>query len=342
MKKIVCMLLGLALVFSLVSAALAFTMSVDYEDGKLTITTDAKAYYEIYLDGKRSGAISNGTVREIEVALESGEHKVMLYNPDTAEAKTVTLMVEDAPAEEPAPAETEKPAPKPAEESASAVKIAQARFEKGNLVIRVSGLKKPAEILVDGQKVGAAIEEDGEYMLPVAVTAGKHTVTVNKTAKKEFEAAEEDVIEPLGEIVKDAAGKTVPYAAAVDLKDEKIFKIAADTSGEELTSEISLFLNGELIEKLLEGGYEKVCFINGTAALLIDLKTVETLFPADAEVKNYVFSTDPADEKSVAVNVEAEIADQREPAAELKGIALVNGEELVEVTANGVVELRKD
>jgi uncharacterized protein YfaP (DUF2135 family) len=68
---------------------------------------------------------------------------------------------------------------------------AQAKYGSGVYTATQAGYITKIHV-VDGQKVGAAIEEDGEYMLPVAVTAGKHTVTVNKTVKKEFEAAEEE------------------------------------------------------------------------------------------------------------------------------------------------------
>ena len=137
-----------------------------------------------------------------------------------------------------------------------------------------------------------------------------------------------------GSILKDVNNVYVDYTA--DGKD-KILVITADLKAN-LTSEIGMYLDADLIAQIQKEGYTAIEYINGEADIVIELAEIsDTWFDTDSAIWFYVFSTDPAAEEGTLVKVEAQISGEEKVAATaFAGVTLKAEPEDLAVTENGV------
>jgi DNA-directed RNA polymerase subunit RPC12/RpoP len=137
-----------------------------------------------------------------------------------------------------------------------------------------------------------------------------------------------------GSILKDVNNVYVDYTA--DGKD-KILVITADLKAN-LTSEIGMYLDADLIAQIQKEGYTAIEYINGEADIVIELAEIsDTWFDTDSAIWFYVFSTDPAAEEGTLVKVEAQISGEDKVAAiAFDGVTLKAEPEDLAVTENGV------
>ena len=108
-----------------------------------------------------------------------------------------------------------------------------------------------------------------------------------------------------GYIVKSVDGLILSYKAAADSQYAQILVITVDLKNVTET-EVSLYLDDDLIALLQEEGYTYVEFVNGDVKLLIELAKISPdLFDIDGVIKYYVFTTDRAAEKGRQVKLQA-------------------------------------
>ena len=145
-----------------------------------------------------------------------------------------------------------------------------------------------------------------------------------------------------GRILWDSSALAVDYDAYRDVQDANtvIIEVAQDTRTGKPT-EISLYMDGDLKNKLSGEGYTAIRYINGDAILTIALANVnDAWFTTDENINFRVFTTDPKAAGGTMVKVEAELASGSmiQPSANLTGIVL-KGVSDIQVTQNGVYDI---
>jgi hypothetical protein len=147
-------------------------------------------------------------------------------------------------------------------------------------------------------------------------------------------AAVEEDEEGYGDILKDADGVLVPYTTEAD---GNTLVIIADLDSADYASEIGLYLDEALIERIMGEGYAYIKYVNADAELLIELSKINaSWFTTNSAIWCYVFSTDPELAEGYLVKVEAQISNTEKVPAELfEGVTLLLDTDLA-IVENGV------
>ena len=147
-------------------------------------------------------------------------------------------------------------------------------------------------------------------------------------------AAVEEDEEGYGDILKDADGVLVPYTTEAD---GNTLVIIADLDSADYASEIGLYLDEALIERIMGEGYAYIKYVNADAELLIELSKISaSWFTTNSAIWCYVFSTDPELAEGYLVKVEAQISNTEKVPAELfEGVTLLLDTDLA-IVENGV------
>ena len=220
MKKIVCLVLALALMLVVSSALAEPSVSASYADGVLSVSgSGIDSYYKVLVDDNdtsRSLTPSSPSV-SISIALTDGSHRVTIYNdvhgsastsiyvgvkPTEApvvptEAPVVPTEAPVVPTEAPVvPTEapvvpTEAPVV-PTEAPTGPVQVSGVSYKNGVISFTVSGLRGYGEIWLDGASTGRSVSANGGASLSQRLKAGVHTLTVyvptyNETSTVSFE-----------------------------------------------------------------------------------------------------------------------------------------------------------
>jgi len=140
--------------------------------------------------------------------------------------------------------------------------------------------------------------------------------------------------EGYGDILKDADGVLVPYTTEAD---GNTLVIIADLDSADYASEIGLYLDEALIERIMGEGYAYIKYVNADAELLIELSKISaSWFTTNSAIWCYVFSTDPELAEGFLVKVEAQISNTEKVPAELfEGVTLLLDTDLA-IVENGV------
>ena len=329
MKKTVCIILALILSLSLISVAFAADVTASYADGKLTVSTTANYYFRIIVDG-------HGTMRSLtprvpsltfEYELSDGTHKVSLSSDIVGGGSTTITIVNgrsvDGAEAEPTPEPTPTPAPTPAPHT-------QHKYDNVEA-------KEPT-CTEDGYTAGVRCALGGEIVegLETIPAPGHQYVLISREkGMAEYRCVRCDdtfqvkvtsaVADRLGyALVRDAEGERVAYTAKPTKANSTILLIKAEPEKKN-TSEIGLYLTGELLEQLAQEGFDRVEFVNGKAYLMIELGSITAeWFDTDADVAAFVFSTDPAAAEGTLVKVEAQISDtEKLEATAFEGVTLL-------------------
>ncbi|MBR6187216.1 MAG: hypothetical protein IKQ41_13275 [Clostridia bacterium] len=127
-----------------------------------------------------------------------------------------------------------------------------------------------------------------------------------------------------GDILIDADHEAVRYAVKTDAEDKKTLMITAELAGRNgKTPEIGLRLTKALIWQLRDKGYDTIKYVNGSAALLIELDAISDDWFDGEEIKTFAFITAPRAD-GVLVRAEGETGDgEILPAAFLEGVTLL-------------------
>ena len=149
MKKLVCLLLAAVLLAVWTGVSLA-DVYASYSDGKLTVSTDEKGFWEISVDDEWIGYYLGNALPStiIPMTLEQGAHSVTITNPDENRNLTVAIWVGES---------QSAGAAQPAAAPSGPIKLESARYEKGVIVFQLSGLRGSAEIWLDGEYTGASV-----------------------------------------------------------------------------------------------------------------------------------------------------------------------------------------
>ena len=189
MKKIVCLVLALALVLTVGAALAEPSVSASYAEGVLYVTgSDIDTYYMVLVDGNDTGrslSPKNPTVG-ISIKLEDGTHSIVIASDATGVSKSTSVKVgEDKPKPTEAPAiPTEapvEPTEAPVEPTAvpeGPVKVSGVSYQNGVVSFSVSGLRGYGEIWLDGASSGRSVSANGSGSLSVRLKAGTHTLSV--------------------------------------------------------------------------------------------------------------------------------------------------------------------
>ena len=148
-----------------------------------------------------------------------------------------------------------------------------------------------------------------------------------------------------GQILWDVYDLKVEYDAYRDVQDPNtvIIEVAQETRTG-LATEIGLYMNDELEEKIRNDGFTSVRFINGKAVLNIALANVnDAWFTTNDDISFRVFTTDPNASGGVLVKVEAELANETHEKIRatntLTGLSLKGATEDIPVIQNGVYDI---
>lgn len=197
MKKIVCFLLALTLVFSVASVAFA---AVSYKDGELTVSatiaSDDLRAYSVKVDGNDTGrslTAGNSSVT-ISKKYDAGTHTVTVENDFAgviySGSFTVAGEATEEPTQEPTaeptaePVVTEEPTQEPTAEPTTVpeptgpVSLGSVSYKNGVISFSVSNLTKSAEVWVDGGATSLSITGSGSYTLSMRLKPGTHTLMI--------------------------------------------------------------------------------------------------------------------------------------------------------------------
>jgi len=140
-------------------------------------------------------------------------------------------------------------------------------------------------------------------------------------------------VEGYGDILKDTEGVFVPY----NYEGNGNILVITAVLDDDYTSEIGMYLDKELIDRIFGEGYAFIEYINGDADIVIELaKISDEWFNTNSAIWCYVFSTDPEAEEGTLVKVEAQISNtEMVPAGIFEGVVLKADEELP-ISENGI------
>ncbi len=360
MKKLLSLLLAGLLLAVCSSAALA-DVSASYSDGKVTVSTDEYGFWEITIDSEWVGYWVGHLhpSHTFSMKLEDGEHKVRIFCPDEARTVTSTFWVgdaqpSDAPDAEPTARPDANPDAEPADESGvnpeptatpeptGPVMLNGVSYATGVLKLQVSGLRRYAEVWMDGENTGLTVTENGEVSLIKLLDEGEHTLALYVPAYDELDSADfsaaaftpkaEALRDVIPSLVKNEAGEILGSGLVID-RDEisYLLRVSVDSK-----SDAVLTIEKEQLQALLDQGLNIIEYVNGKAALRIDLtKISDEWFETEAPVTAYRFFL-LAGEEGTEVTVSARTETENVPASFLAGITLIRGSERVAVKENGV------
>jgi len=208
MKKIVCLVLALAMIMALAGTALADSVSASYDNGTLSVSGSVSSYLMIWVDGRQTGRSLTPSSPSVSFAytLEDGRHSIALVSsmtnetvattsvkvgnePDVTEAPVTEAPVTEAPVTEAPVTEapvteapvteapvTEAPAD-PTEVPAGPLDIS-ASYRNGVITYTVSNLKVPyGELWLDGVSTGRSAS-NGTGSINMRLPAGNHTLLI--------------------------------------------------------------------------------------------------------------------------------------------------------------------
>ena len=208
MKKIVCLVLALAMIMALAGTALADSVSASYDNGTLSVSGSVSSYLMIWVDGRQTGRSLTPSSPSVSFAytLEDGRHSIALVSsmtnetvattsvkvgnePDVTEAPVTEAPVTEAPVTEAPVTEapvteapvteapvTEAPAD-PTEVPAGPLDIS-ASYRNGVITYTVSNLMVPyGELWLDGEATGRSAT-NGTGTLNKRLSAGNHTLLI--------------------------------------------------------------------------------------------------------------------------------------------------------------------
>ena len=206
MKKIVCLVLALALLLT-VGTALAedISMSASYDNGMLTVSTSTTGYFTISVDGDSTARTLTPSTSSLTFAwaLEDGSHIVTIES-DMLGSASRSIYVGVKPTEVPveptaapveptaAPVEPTAAPVEPTEAPTGPVQVSGVSYKNGVISFSVSGLRGYGEIWLDGASTGRSVNANGGASLSQRLKAGVHTLTVyvptyNETSTVSFE-----------------------------------------------------------------------------------------------------------------------------------------------------------
>ena len=336
MKKLACFVLTILLLAVWQGVSLA-DVSASYDNGNLTVSTDEQGFWEITVDDEWIGywvgrALPNST---IPMKLAEGEHTVTISNPDENRTLTISFWVGENPA-------ADASQPTSTADSKGPIKLESARYAKGVITIRLSGLRSCAEIWLDEEYTGINVTENGETSLLQVLSAGEHTLTLivpddAETDSKpvlavSFHPDGQTLRAALTDLVKNEAGETLSSGLSIDMDDESyLLRVSVDGKpGAVLT------IGKDQLKALLDQGLNVIEYVNGKSALRIDLTQItDRWFDASAPVTAYAFSL-TAQEDGVQVTVEAQTEKGAVEASALAGITLIQNGERTIVESNGI------
>ena len=330
MKKFARLLLAALLAAVWTGGSLA-EVSADYREGKLYVTTDEKGFWEIFIDNEWVGywVGDRQPTAAIPTELGEGEYTVTIYNSDENRYEYAKVQVTES-------------QPDAAPEAQGSVKLENVRYAKGVLTFQVSGLRGLAEIWLDGAPLGVNIKEDGEKSLLRLLSAGEHSLTVYLPAQDELDSQpvtaesflpDAEAVRPaLETLVENEAGEPIPCGLAID-RDEAGFLLRVSVDNK---PGAVLAVGGGQLQTLLDQGLNVIEYRTGKAALRIDLTQItDPWFDTAAPVTACTFAL-AAREDGVQVTVSALTADGTVEAGALTGVALIRGDERVDVPRSGV------
>jgi len=357
MKKIACFLLALSLLLSVAGAAFAASVSITYQDGSVTVTSYDSGFFEIYIDGVNTYHWVGATrpVNTFPWPLEDGEHTVRLSSRSYGSGSTTfrvgnqqgsktaapegqaTPKADDG--STPAPTATPAPTPDPVATHKGPIKIYDVSYAAHSLRFTAAGIEGYAEIWVDGESTRRNTKTNGESIIDITLEAGSHTLMLYSPLSNKLDRYTFDVIvNPYGDIMKDANGLSVDYEA--EYTDETELVLRADLFNKEekgIASQISLYLDQVFLAELRANGMEDIVFENDAARLMIQLSGINSnWFGEDASPDTFVFTTDPAAEGGVLVKVEGMTGEEKLEASIFSGLMLLNEEGDVSFSTNGV------
>ncbi len=352
MKKLFCLLLAALLLAACMGSALA-DVYASYSDGKVTVSTDEYGFWEITIDSEWVGYWVGHLhpSNTFSMPLEDGEHKVHIFCPDEGRTITSTFWAGDAqpadapdaePTARPDAGPTVKPEPTAAPEPEGPVKLNGVSYAKGVVKMQVSGLRRYAEVWMDGENTGLTVTENGEVSLLKLLDEGEHTLALYVPAYDEVDSADfsaaafspsaETLRDVISVLVKNEAGDVLGSGLAID-KDEISFVLRVSMDNK---SDACLTIDKEQLRALLNQGVNVIEYANGEAALRIDLtKITDGWFETEAPVTAYRFFL-LAGKEGTEVTVSARTETENVPASFLAGITLIRGGERVAVKENGV------
>lgn len=363
MKKLVCLLLAALLLAAGAGAALADVSAV-YNNGKVTVSTDEAGFWEISIDsvwvGRWVGHLMPRNTFSMELA--EGEHQVSIFNPDTGQRQSASFRVGEggpeatetpadptaAPADPTAsPADpTAAPAAPVQPDDAAApqgpVRISGVTYAKGVLRFQVSGMRSYAEIWVDGVNTGLILNENGEQSLVKLLSEGEHTLALYVPAFDEMDSAvfsaegfvpsEELPGEALEGLVTDEAGNILDGELSVNVDETSWFlRVFVENDPNAF-----LTITKEQIQALLDEGVNLIEYVNGEAALCIDLtKITDEWFETESAVTAYCFVLAVREDGALAA-VYADTEEGKTEAQTLDGVTLIRDGRFTAVKCNGV------
>ncbi len=324
MKKLARIVLVIVLLAAWTGVSLA-DVYASYSDGKLTVSTDEKGFWEISVDNEWIGYYLGSALPStaIPMTLEEGEHTVTITNPDENRNLTVAVWVgENGSGGAAQPAASDGP-----------MRLESARYEKGVVMFRLSGLRDSAEIWLDGRNTGAGVAENGEASLLQVLPEGEHTLALiaadgDETDSKSFFAAsfcpDAETLRPtLTDLVKNEAGETLASGLAID-RDEESYLLRVSVDGK---PDAALTIGKNQLQSMLDQGLNVIEYVNGKAALRVDLTRItDQWFDTAEPVTAYVFSL-KAQESGARATVAALTPNETVEARALSGVMLIqNGE----------------
>ena len=265
MKKIVCLVLALAMLLVVGSAMAEASVSASYADGVLSVSgSGIDTYYMVLVDGNetsRSLTPSSPSV-SFPISLEDGRHTVTIYS-DVAGSKSTSVQVgevkptvapaTEAPATE-APA-TEAPTTAPVDPTAAPVEPTEvpagpltinASYRNGVVSFTVSGLKVPyGELWLDGASTGVSAT-NGSGSFSKRLAAGPHTLLIYTAAESDSTTFTVEILQPTISASYNEVGKLVYTVGAINNPSE-IWLDGAATS-KSVTADGTYTLNVNLTE----------------------------------------------------------------------------------------------
>ena len=363
MKKFVCFFLAAALAVLCAAPALA-DVTAQYNDGKITVSTDEVGFWEISIDNVWVGYwVGNlHPNHTFSMPLEDGEHTVSIFNVDSNSRRQAKFYVGEAapeataepgkeddghdsdvtekPAVTPAPTNTPAPTATPAPKGP--VKLNSVSFDKGVMKFNVSGLRGYAEIWLDGVDTGLTLKENGEITLLKVLDGGKHTLalyvpTYDEITLLDFTSAEyapdaEELRETLESLVKNLAGDNVGAGLSIDSDDSSyVLRVSVDDKNDAI-----LTITKDQLQTLLDQGLNILEYVNGKAALRVDLtKITDDWFKTEEPITAYTFRL-VAEDNAAQITVSALTETETVQAEKLVGVTLIRGSQRVNVKQNGI------
>ena len=133
-------------------------------------------------------------------------------------------------------------------------------------------------------------------------------------------------------LLADEAGEPLSYESTVTRPEGKLVLTLTPVDAEKSDC---LALPAATLEEWKEQGLDRVDFVYGDVKLVIDMAQVSEWFADLETVDTYLFTLVPA-EGGLSVTVEALAGDVRTAAQALTGLTLEKGEQVLEISENGV------